>query len=74
MLHTIGWEVTKINTIKFLREKNNLTQESLAFKMGVDRSTVAKWETGEALPRAGKLSDLAQILQCSIDDLLRKAG
>ncbi len=47
----------------------NLTQEQLACQMNVDRSTVAKWETGDAKPRADKLPELAQILKCKIDDL-----
>lgn len=67
-------EVIKINTIKLIREQNNLTQEKLASRLGVDRSTVAKWETGEALPRAGKLPELARILGCSVDDLLGPRG
>lgn len=29
-----------------LRKKNNLTQESLAEKIGVTRQTISKWELG----------------------------
>lgn len=36
-----------MNNLKELREKANLTQESLAKLINVDRSTIAKWETGE---------------------------
>lgn len=32
--------------IKFLRERNNLTQEELAKKVPVSREAVSKWETG----------------------------
>jgi len=53
-----------------LRDAANLTQNGLAEKLGVDRSTVAKWETGDALPRAGMLPRIASILRCSVDDLL----
>lgn len=63
-----------MNSIKLFREKAELTQEALAQMLGVDRSTVAKWETGEALPRAGKLPELARILGCSVDDLLGPRG
>lgn len=52
-----------------LREKANLTQESLAKLINVDRSTIAKWETGEASPRSDKLPTLANVLNCTIDDL-----
>lgn len=55
--------------IKHIRKNNGLSQEQLAEKMKVDRSTVAKWETGEAMPRADKLPILATVLNCSISDL-----
>lgn len=61
-----------MNIIQNLRNKNNLTQEQLALKLNVDRSTIAKWETGEAMPRADKLPELARILECTIDDLFEK--
>ena len=48
-----------MNNLKELREKANLTQESLAKLINVDRSTIAKWETGEASPRSDKLPTLA---------------
>ena len=56
-----------MNNLKELREKANLTQESLAKLINVDRSTIAKWETGEASPRSDKT--LANVLNCTIDDL-----
>lgn len=60
-----------MNKIKQLRENANLTQQQLSENLNVDRSTVAKWETGEAMPRADKLPELAKIFGCSIDDLYR---
>lgn len=62
-------EVSKMYMLKELREKANLTQESLAKLINVDRSTIAKWETGEASPRSDKLPTLANVLNCTIDDL-----
>lgn len=61
-----------MTNIKFLREKENLTQESISKCLGISQSTVAKWETGEAMPRSDKLPELAKILKCSIDDLFKK--
>ncbi len=60
--------------IKILREKTGMTQEGLSQMMNIDRSTVAKWETGEAAPRTDKLPELARILHCSIDDLFQVTG
>lgn len=58
--------------IKSLREEKGLTQEQLAQKLNLDRSTIAKWETGEAMPRADKLPVLAEVLGCSISDLFKE--
>lgn len=55
--------------IKRLREAQGKTQKQLADEMGVERSTIAKWEAGTALPRADKLPKLAEVLGCSVADL-----
>lgn len=55
--------------IKRLREAQGKTQKQLADEMGVERSTVAKWEGGTAFPRADKLPKLAEVLGCSVADL-----
>lgn len=60
----------KFKLDKGLREAMKLTQDDLAKKLDVDRSTVAKWETGDALPRAGMLPRIAFVLGCPIDALL----
>lgn len=55
--------------VKELRVLKNLTQDELAKKMDVTRSTVAMWETGKALPNSDKLPKLAEVLGCTIDEL-----
>ncbi len=62
-----------MNNLKNLRDHANLTQENVAERLNIDRSTIAKWETGEAMPRADKLPQLAQILGCTIDELFQSA-
>lgn len=57
--------------IKALREKARITQEQLAATIGVGRTAVAMWESGDSLPRADKLPELARILDCTVDELLR---
>lgn len=59
--------------IKALRLKRNLLQSDIAEKMNIDRSTVAKWETGATHPRADKLPELAKILRCSMNQLMKKS-
>ena len=58
-----------MNKIQKLRNKAKISQEELAELLSIDRSTVAKWESGSSLPRADKLPRLAEIFNCSIDDL-----
>lgn len=61
--------------IKAIREKKGLKQTDIAEKLNINQSAVAAWETGKALPRAETLIALADILECSIDELLgRKKG
>lgn len=55
--------------IKEFRMSANLTQLELADKLGVQRTTITMWETGEVMPRADKLPEIAKILNCSISDL-----
>ena len=46
-------------------------QVDLADALGVDRTTVVKWETErEIIPHGTMLKKLATALNCSIDDLL----
>ena len=56
--------------IKQNREKCKMLQDDLAILLNIDRSTVAKWETGVAKPRADKLPALAKLLHCTVDQLL----
>lgn len=49
----------------------SLTQNEIAKRLGVTRSAIAMWESGESLPRADKLPELAKILNCTVDDLLK---
>ena len=56
-------------SIKTVRESKNLTQQYIANELGISRTSVAMWETGEAMPRADRLPELARILGCTIDEL-----
>lgn len=56
--------------IKYLREKNNLTQSALAKKLNVTRSSVNAWEMGISVPSTALIVDLAKLFQVSTDYLL----
>ena len=53
------------------RISNGYTQEELAKELKVDRSTVAKWENGKALPRTEMLIKLSELFHCTIDELVK---
>lgn len=46
------------------------TQQEVARAMGVQVSTISKWERGLAKPRADKLPMLAKLYCCTIEELL----
>lgn len=55
--------------IRELRVERDMTQRELGNCMGVDCTTITKWETEVALPKARDLPLLAHVLNCSIDEL-----
>lgn len=63
-------EIGILRGLKACRERKGYTQESFAKKIGVDRSTVSKWESGEMLPRTDRLKKLSKLLDVTIDELL----
>lgn len=61
----------KLN-LKQLRTSAGLTQEEVAKAIAISRTTVAMWESNDALPRTDKLPLLASLYHCTIDELLRE--
>ena len=57
--------------LRALRTKRKLTQEYLAAQLRVSRQAVSKWENDQALPDTGNLMELAKLLDCPVDYLLR---
>lgn len=55
--------------IRAFREQAGLMQNQLADKLGVDVSTVCKWESGENRPTVNTLLRLAEFFNCPVDDL-----
>ncbi len=53
-----------------LRTRKGLTQEELAQEIGVARQTVAKWESGEAIPDLVNATRMAEIFDISLDSLV----
>ena len=53
------------------RKKNGWSQEDLAYKLGVSRQSVSKWESAQAIPDMKKILQMADLFQVSTDYLLR---
>lgn len=56
--------------IKKIRMDNGYTQSEMADMLNVSRSTLSKWETGNAIPTADDLRNIKGMFQVSIDNLL----
>ena len=56
--------------LKEKRKAANITQEQLAYKLGVSYSTIRRWDKSCDTIPANKLVMLSDILKCSIDDVL----
>ena len=62
--------VSFAETLRRLRIKRGFSQQQLSDLLHVDRSTVAKWETGDRLPDAAMISHLSEHLGANVAELL----
>lgn len=58
-------------SIKSKRIAAGISQATMAEKLKVAASTVGMWEIGKSSPRADMLPKIADILDCTVDELLR---
>jgi transcriptional regulator with XRE-family HTH domain len=59
----------KAGKIQELREARGMTVDDVSHRMGIDASTVRRWEAGEEEVGDGLLSQLADTLGASQDEL-----
>lgn len=52
------------------RKEHNMTQLALADRLGVSFQAVSNWERGNSMPDISKLPELAELFECSIEELL----
>ena len=56
--------------IRYLREKNGMTQTYLAKKLGISRSAVNAWEMSLSMPSLANIVEMAELFHVSADYLL----
>ena len=61
----------KLYDLKLARDRAGLTQEDIAESLDVSRQAVSMWETGKKSPSSRNLKKLADLLNVSVDSLLR---
>lgn len=57
--------------IQYLRNKNGMSQETLAEQCKVSRQSVSKWELDITLPETDKLLEISRIFAVTVDVLLK---
>ena len=62
--------MTLSEKIILLRERDGLSQEELAAKLGIAKKTLMRWERGEVMPDIQKIVLLSEIFSVSTDSLL----
>lgn len=60
-----------IVTLKEYRKRGNLRQLDIANAVGVDRSSVAKWERGLTVPSVSKIAKIAKVLNVTESDIVK---
>lgn len=56
--------------LKYIREKKGLSQNKLAHQIGVNQTTIARWESKEIAPSIDNAEDVANALNVPLPDLL----
>lgn len=63
-------EQTRMKKLKEARKRKGYTQEELANAVNVGAMTIYQYESGRRIPNARMLKQIAQALDCKVDDIL----
>lgn len=58
------------NRLTELRKSMGLTQMEVAQKLGINRSSLTRYENGERIPKANELVELSQLYKVTVDYIL----
>lgn len=56
-------------SIRERRKAKHLSQHDLASQIGVNQTAISQWERGVTMPTLDKAAMIAQVLDCTIDEL-----
>lgn len=59
-------------SLKAQRKKAKLSQQELGNKLGISDAAVAQWESGKTMPTAKRLIEMANLFNCTVDELLKE--
>lgn len=60
------------SNIGWLINKSDYTREDLRQRYKKSANTISNWCTGKSYPSAPELFDLAEVLNCKVDDLYER--
>lgn len=58
--------------LKYLRENKGISKNKLSELVGVNQSTIGRWETNEITPSIDNVEEVAKVLNVALPDLLIK--
>ena len=61
-----------MNNIRKMRIDLNLSQTDLSLKTGIPNNTLSQYENDKRIPKIDKLILIAKVLNCSLDELIKK--
>ena len=60
------------SNLKYLRKYTGMSQQEIADKIGIDRSSISRWENGDMGATIDKAIDIAQLFDIPISKFLYK--
>jgi transcriptional regulator with XRE-family HTH domain len=58
------------NNYRVFRERAKLTQQDAAEQLGISQAAISAYERGAKAPRVDVVADMAQLYNCSMEELL----
>jgi putative transcriptional regulator len=62
------------SNIGWLIKKSEYSREYIMKELGVSANTLSNWSTGKSIPSLEKAFQLADLLNCKVDDLYERSN